>query len=300
MFEFDPKYLGMIILGIAIALRPYIFRKLNVKGFIAHLIYFFLLMLIIIPLNMYKIQFTSLNDENSKELIENVLTMPTFSNFTNKIENIEWKASSSNSDLYNVKANIYDKNKEYTLYLQPTCNNLSGCKIGVDKILIVEKGYPEYSVDTMTEDIYSKRICQDLIVQNLLKGQIKSAIDRYADNIRKIENGNFEYKIQSLSVNNFRKIKNKFSKGEIPKKYKLSNVCEADFRLNSFFKVPNTSKKDFENALHTLFNKVSMNDNNYTISSIVKYEIYTAKEEVVVNALPFNINNTLLEDNKTK
>ncbi len=71
MFEFDLKYLGAAIIGIAIVLRPYIFKRLKVQGFKAHAIYFFALMVIVVPLNMYKphFTFTSLNDESSKKLI---------------------------------------------------------------------------------------------------------------------------------------------------------------------------------------------------------------------------------------
>ena len=291
MFEFDLKYLGAAIIGIAIVLRPYIFKRLTVQGFKAHAIYFFALMVIVVPLNMYKPQFTltSLDDESSKKLIESILKLSIFSNFTNKIENIEWKPYPSSNNLYNIKANIYDETKEYTLYLQPMCDFFNGCEIGLEKILIVEKKYKEYSVDTITEDMYTKRICQDSIVQSSLKEKIKSAINVYAINMDKIPNVDFEYKIQSLSVNNFREIENKFSKGEIPKNYKLSNICEADFTLNSFFRIKDKPKRDLESSLYMLFDKILVNDNNYTISSIVKYEIYTSNGEVIVHALPFNI-----------
>jgi len=291
LFELDLKYLGAVIIGLAIALRPYIFKRLKVKGLVAHAIYFFIFMIIVVPLNMYKpsLTFTSLNDKSSKELIEKVLKLPIFSNFTNKIKNIEWKPYPSSSNLYNIKANIYQGAKEYIIYLQPACSFLNGCEIGLDKILIVEKQYQEYAVDTITDNIYNKRICHDSIVQDMLKEKIKSAIDVYAVNMNKIPNINFKYKIQSLNVNNFREIEKKFSKGEVPKNYKLSNICEADFTLHSFFKVEDKPRKELASALYMLFDNVTVNDNNYTISSIVKYEVYTSDGEVIVHALPFNI-----------
>ena len=69
----------------------------------------------------------------------------------------------------------------------------------------------------------------------------------------------------------------------------MSNICEADFTLNSFFRIKDKPKRDLESSLYMLFDKILVNGNNYTISSIVKYEIYTSNGEVIVHALPFNI-----------
>lgn len=290
MFEIDLKLLGAVLIGVAITVRPYIFKRLNVEGTLAHIVYFSLLMMITFPLYLYqpKFTFTSIDDKSAKELIARVLESPAFNGFTN-IENVKWKPYNEDKNLYNIKAQISKQDKHYNIYLQPTCEFLEGCQVGVDKIMVFENGYKSYPVEKLTEDIFIKRDCRDLFVQESLEERIKFGIQTFAENLNKMPNVTLKYDIESLATNNHTISKETPLAVKTTPDYMLSNSCSADFELKSVFTIEGQTKKGLEAAFSVMYDDVKVDNDLYAISSKVNYDIYTKNGEVVVYAMPFNL-----------
>ncbi len=292
LYELELKHLGIFLIAIAIVLRPYIFNFFNVKGILAHVVYFLLLMVIVVPLNIYQPRFTlsSLDTKSSKKLIEELLKTPLFEEFEN-IENVNWKPYLVDKKLYNIKATISKNSKLYHIYLQPTCNFFKGCTVGLDKIMIVNHKYESISIEKITEETFLQRDCRDIIVQNILDDRIKFAIKTYSENMNKVPNIKFKYDIKSLQTMNFKESSSKPLQAKMAQNYKFSNSCSADFILKSLFTIGGQSKKGLNLSLSTMFDNVKEEENNmYIISSKVNYDIYLKNGEFFVQAMPFNMN----------
>lgn len=290
MFVIEAKFFSAVIIGLGVVLRPYILNHFKRNGFLGNFIYFALIMLIVLPINIYqpRFTFTSLDDKSAKDLVKIVLKEPLFKDFT-ALSNLAWKPYYKTDNLYNIKASLYKDNNLYYIYLQPECKFLQGCQVAMDKILLINSEYENILIEDMNEAIFAKRACSDVIVQEILQERVNfffATLMKKMDESQKLD---FNYDILSIHLKDFTEASDKLPQSPTNFKGHLSNSCSATYVVNNFLKTSDSLQKGVNIAFKVLFRNVDKKDNIYEITSDVKYDIYISDEkEVTLLAMPFN------------
>ena len=290
MFVIEAKFFSAVIIGLGVVLRPYILNHFKRNGFLGNFIYFAIIMLIALPINIYqpRFTFTSLDDKSAKDLVKIVLKEPLFKDFT-ALSNLAWKPYYETVNLYNIKASLYKDNNLYYIYLQPECKFLQGCQVTMDKILLINSEDENILIEDMNEAIFAKRACSDVIVQEILQERVNfffATLMKKMDESQKLD---FNYDIQSIHLKDFTELSNKLPQSPNNFKGHLSNSCSATYVVSSFLKTSDSLQKGVDIAFKVLFRNVDIQDNVYEITSDVKYDIYISDEkEVTLLAMPFN------------
>lgn len=290
MFEFNLQHLGALIIGLSVVLRPYLLNKIGHNNAFGNTIYFGSLMLVITPMYMYKLTFSSLDDDSAKEMVEKVLTFEPFSDYV-KPSNIIWKPYNGAENLYNMQADVTYKTRVYRLYLQPECHFFKGCEVTIDRIMLVPKESIDFDITELTTERFDKRPCSDVLVETLLKQEkLPGAIKVFFEQMAAKADSKTHYAIQSVSIHDFKELNTPY-KAEIDSNITQRNSCEARFEMRGNFSViHNKDGKEYAlPILQTIFDEVTGKGTSLTISSNVQYGIYTTpQKEIMIAAQPFN------------
>lgn len=290
MFEFELKHLAAVIIGISVVLRPHLLNKLKHNDALGNTV-FFIIIVLITPMYMYKFTFTSLDDNTAKKLVEKVLTFDPFSGYQQP-SNVIWKAYDEEKSLYNIQADVFKGVKPYRLFLQPECHFFKGCEVAVDRIMLFPKEHARYDIETLTAEKFEKRICSDVLVESiLLKDRLPNAIKLFFKEMKTRTESSTSDKIRSISLGDYKETDIPYI-ATIDSNITLKNSCEANFKLEGDFSIVyNKDKKEYAAPIFkSLFDNVINKGKSFSISSSVKYGIYmTPKKEIIVVAQPFNV-----------
>lgn len=161
-------------------------------------------------------------------------------------------------------------------------------KFIIDKILLFEEKLNKLSIDNLTEQSFLKRSCDDVISKDILKNTIQSSINRYMEDMNKVNSFNFMHDVKSLHINKVSEINNTLdgiTRNNF--EYKFSNSCEASFTLKSYFEIEGASNKPSLKILKNIFNSVEENNRIYNIQSDMKYYIFIREGDISVYGNPF-------------
>lgn len=273
------------------ALRPYILNKISQNNIRGNTIYFLLIIVIAVPLQLYKFTFTSIDEDVAKKLVEKVLTVKPFSEFKH-LEKITWKPYDEEKKFYNIQANLLKGSKSYRLFLQPKCEFFKGCEVTMNRIMVIPIEYADFDINSLTSEKFEKRACSDFVVETLLlEDRLPNAIKIFFETMATKTPSKIKYKIESTSLNNYKATKAPYDT-KISSKMILNNSCEATFKLKGNFSIIN-NKDGHEYIvpiLKSLFDDVKNVGTYFTITSKIKYGIYiTPKNEITIVAQPFNL-----------
>ena len=268
--------IASIVVALGVSVRKYILKRLNKTGIVANVLYIVLLLCITFPLYFWQFNFTlsSLNDETAKKLVNRVLKFKFLSGY--EMDTTDWKPYDDKNDLYNIKATVYDKdNNAYNLYLQPTCRFFKGCKIGLEKIILVEPFIEDIPLDKMSEKMFNKRICSDKISRDLLiatnvKPFFKGLFKKY----NTIANSHSSYRLDEVGLEDFRQ-SGLIVKSVAPKGYRLNNSCSATLSIKGDFKIEHKGYDFTNRIINSMFDRVTKEPNGYLIKTRIDYNIYT-------------------------
>ncbi|NPA74049.1 MAG: hypothetical protein GXO12_04990 [Epsilonproteobacteria bacterium] len=275
MFSISSTMIGALILAIGITLKKYILGKLNKNGTLANVIYVTLLICLVFPLYLwqFKFTFTSLNDTTAKRLVDKVLEFKILKGY--KSDTLDWKPYGLKKDIYNIKATIYDKNNTpYNLYLQPTCKFFKGCKVGIDRIVVIEPTLKNIPIDKMDEKMFDKRVCEDKIARDLLiSTNVKPFFKLLFEKYNSIANSQATYRIDSVKLHNFKQTKPTVKVVE-KDGYKLSNSCSAVLYIKGDFKIVNKGYDFTDRIVNSMFDEVKKEKSGYLIKTKINYNVY--------------------------
>ena len=284
MFTITSTMIGSFIIAIGITLKKYIFKKLKKEGTLANVIYLTLLVSISFPLYIWPFNFTisSLNYNSAKELVNKVLQYKYLSKY--KLDTLVWKPYDSKKNLFNIKAIVNDENEEpYFLYLQPTCKFFKGCKVGLDRIIMIEPAIKNIPVEKMNEKIFIRRLCEDKITRELLiKTNIEPFFQKLFEKYNTFKNANASYRLDSIKLHNFKQTKTEIKNIENDK-FKLTNSCQANLYIKGDFKIENKNYDFTDKIIYAMFDNVQKERNGYIIKTKIDYNIYTNPKEGILN-----------------
>ncbi len=291
MFEFELKHLAAVVIGISVVLRPYILNKLKRNGTLENIVYIILVIIIVTPMYMYKFTFTSLDDNTAKQIVEKVLTIEPFTGYT-QTSNILWKPYDEEKNLYNIQADLSKGARKYRLFLQPECHFFKGCEVTIDRIMLFPKEYTSYGIDKLSTERFEKRICSDIAVETLLKkDRLPNAIKLLFEGMGPKTDSTTYYNIRRITLSDYKETEvpyNAVSDSNLT----LKNSCEAKLEIEGDFSIVyNKDGKEYAAPiLSAIFDKVSNKGKSFSITSNIKYGIYTTPlKTITIAAQPFNI-----------
>ncbi len=138
MFAINLKLLGTIITVLAIFFRRKVFDRFGFSGYKANILYFVLLLLIVVPVNMANITFSSLNQKVAEELIISIEKQLTIENVSKPTDIVIMKTNKKikGRSVFNVRANLTLNGEPHQIFLQPSCSFKEGCTIQANKVKI--------------------------------------------------------------------------------------------------------------------------------------------------------------------
>jgi len=291
MFEFELKHLAAVIIGLGVALRPYLLNRFKGNNALGNTLYFIIVIALVTPMYMYKFTFSSLDDNTAKQLVDKILTFDPFSHYK-RPSNIAWKAYDEEKSLYNIQADLFNGQNAYRLFLQPECHFFKGCEVALDRIMLLPKEHADYDINTLTAQRFEKRVCSDVLVESILKeDRLPYAIKLLFQNMKTKTDSTASYKIRSISLSDYKETKLPYS-ATVDSNITLKNSCEAKFKLEGDFSlIYGKDKREYAAPLFkTLFDDVSNQGQSFSISSSVTYGIYlTPNKEITILAQPFNV-----------
>lgn len=284
MITITTSWIGPLIIAIGIIARKKILNHFNKNTKTANLLFIIFILLLSLPFYIwqYKFNFTSLSDKTAKLLIQKSLKSPMLSKY--KLDITTWASYDEKRDLYNIKASIYDKNNHmYYMYLQPTCKFFKGCKVGLDKILIIDPLVKNISIEDMNENMFTKRICSDKIIGDmLLDTSVKKFFRVLFEKYNAIKNSQASYRIDRLYLEDF-KHTNLIIKNIQSNKLKYSNSCQANLFIKGDFNVKFKNKDYTRNILYSMFDEVKPDSHGYIIKTKIDYNIYNNDKDGSLN-----------------
>jgi len=293
LFEITTSWIGPLIIGVGIAIRRYILKKLDKEGVFANNLYIGIIILISLPFYIwhFNLALSSLDDKSAKKLVSKTLNAKIFDKY--KLDILEWKPYNKEKDLYNIKASITDKNQNrYYMYLQPTCKFLKGCRVGLDKIMIINPDLQNIPIKDMNENMFSHRSCSDKIIGDItLQKNVEPFFKILFKKWNSIKNSQATYKIVELILKDFKSTKLSV-KNVQDNQSKLSNSCQANLYIKGDFNINFKNQNETNNILSSMFDNVKQYNGYYKIRTKIDYNIYIDKSigSVNSNALFIDLN----------
>jgi hypothetical protein len=256
-------------------------------------------MLIIVPLQMYQPRLTlvSMNQESAKEIVDELLKNRVLQEYKNP-KNIVWKPYDEEKKLYNIQAEIENEGEQFKLYIQPKCQFLKGCEVGLDKIVILaEDAKDNRDIESMDEDMFLHRSCSDRVALKILKEQTAPGIFQILFNgFKKIKNTTADYKIANLSINNTKRFDTKGKMKYKEEEFTLGSECIADMNVTGEFKILSKEKDITEAIFSYIFDSVQKQSNgSYLLQTPIYYNIYYKQESGNIKVI-----GTFIDESKTK
>jgi hypothetical protein len=283
MFEISSSWIGPLLIGIFVALRPYILKRLKQNNTLGNILYFLLVMVIVVPLEIYqaRLTITSLDDATAEKLVQEVLRAELLKGYENPTD-VLWKPYNKEKKLYNVEAKIEKEGKRYRLYLQPECEFFKGCKVGFERVVILpEESADNRAVSAMDEAMFLHRSCADQIALKLLKQKTLPGLFKILfDGLKKIKKSSVEYEISSLFVKQPQTFDTSKKIAYKEKEFSLGSECKADLTLSGKFIIKSLNKDITKPIFSYIFDKVEKeSDNVYRLQTPLYYNIYY-KEDI--------------------
>jgi hypothetical protein len=299
MFEITFGWLAPLLIAIAAVARPYVLNYLKQNGVIGNILYFLVLILLIVPLNMYQPRFTlvSLNDESAKELVAELLKNKILQEYKNP-KNIHWQPYNEQKKLYNIQAEVEKEGKSFKLYIQPKCQFFKGCEVGLDKIVILAKDSKDNrDMKSIDEDMFLHRSCSDRVAFKILQGQTAPGIFKMLFNgFKKIQNTIVDYKIIDLSIEGAKKFDTKEKIKYKEKEFTLGSECMADMDVTGEFMIRSKDKDVTAAVFSYIFDSVKKDANDrYLLATPIYYNIYYNQKSGNIKVI-----GTFIDKNKTK
>ena len=230
----------------------------------------------------YKFTLVSLDTKSAKELVIKSLEFKALNQYT--LDTLMWKAYDQKKKLYNIKASIVDKSdNRYYIYLQPKCEFFKGCKIGMDKILVIEPSVKDIPIESMNEAMFIHRACGDKIIRDMLiKEKVEPFFKMLIEKWNSIKNSQATYKIDSLKLNDFKSTNIRIKNVE-NKSLKLSNSCQANMDIKGNFSVIFKNHDLTKPILSSMFDTVISEAGKLEIKTKIYYNIYSDHENGSIN-----------------
>ncbi len=275
MITITTAWIGPMILGLGIATRKYILNHFNKNTTTMNALFVIVLLCLALPFYIWQYKFTyiSMSDKTAKALAQKSLKADILKKY--KLNIVTWKPYSKEKNLYNIKASVIGKNKHiFYMYLQPTCEFFKGCKVSLDKILVLDPMVKNIPIENMNEKMFDRRICSDELVKDiLLDGSVKPFFKKLFEKYNAIKNSQASYRIDKLSLRDSKKtgliIKNIQSDN-----LKLNNSCQGDLYIKGDFNINFKGKDYTENIFDSMFKRVKPNNQGYLIKAKMNYNIY--------------------------
>lgn len=209
---------------------------------------------------------------------------------------VMWKPYNQKKKIYNIKANITDKNNtKYYMYLQPKCEFFKGCQVGLDNILIIEPSIKNIPIKSMTEEMFAHRDCNDKIARDMLLEKnvtpfFKALIKKWDS----IKDSQATYRIDSLKLSDFKATTNHI-KNTKTGAFKLSNSCQANIYIKGDFNIIFKNQDLTKPILSSMFETVTSSSGNLKIKTKIYYNLYSDH-----NNGSINLNSLLVDMKKMK
>lgn len=284
MFVITTSWIGPFIIAIGILSRKYILKRFKKEGLIINIFYIIVLILLTVPFYkwQYKFTLTSLDTKSAIALVRKSLKFETLNKYT--LDTLVWKPYDPKKKLYNIKASIMDQNNNmYYMYLQPKCEFFKGCKIGLDKMLIIEPDIKNIPLKSMNEAMFTHRDCSDKIARDiLLEKDVKPFFKMLFKKWDSFKNSQATYRIDSLKLDDFKPtgihVKNIKSKSS-----KLSNSCQANMNIKGDFSVIFNNHDLTKPILSSMFDSLTSKSGNLEIKTKIYYNIYSNHNNGSIN-----------------
>ncbi len=284
MFTITTAWIGPMIIAIGATARKYILNHFNKNTTTVNILYIILLFCMALPFYIWQYKFTlsPLNDKTAKELVQKSLKADILNKY--KLDIVTWKPYDKKKNLYNIKASVHDENNHaYYMYLQPTCKFFDGCKVGLDKILVLEPVVKNISIESINEKMFTQRVCSDKIVNDImLKTNVEPFFKELFKKYNAIKNSQASYRIDKLALKDFKQTKI-IIKNLQSDKLRYSNSCQATLYIRGDFNIKFKNRDYTKNILYSMFDKVKPNSHGYLIKTKANYNIYINPKTGSVN-----------------
>jgi hypothetical protein len=304
MEQFNTELVGPLLIGLAVALKSYFFKRFYFLEKIGSIGYFIIVLIIVLPVYIFKfnISFVSLNDENAQKLVYEVLKVKPYSGF-HTISNVQWKPYSDLGNLFHIKADLYKNNELYHLYMEPTCKFFVGCEVRGSKIFILKDSYKNIPLDSIEEEDFSKGYCADELIISIVKEQLNQHINKLFEIAsRQQSNLNINNSIKHLSLKEFKTTHKKFS-NPTNQKVTYKGSCEATMELEGNFKIIQNGKDIAPLIFKVIFDTVKKENDIYYINSKIMFDVYHDPVEhyrLAVNSIKESMFNVIKKNQESK